>query len=355
MQKYDVVVVGGGPAGCSTAINCASLGMDVLLLEKDTPGRRKPCGGVLPWITSEVIEDVLGEEMPQSVYNSPSELGLYYVPPSGRVNGGRMPNYRIHNIVREYFDEWLLKLTSDSGVEVITETRFTDLSIGTSIEVTGIRQTEEMKFDTKYLVGADGVRSKVRRVLDPDSDTQALIVGQELWSDWKKSDIEDCFYGFFRGDLSIAYSYVIPKGNNLLIGLGVQQQQTPNVSEALSMFREWLKVDFDFHEETMLAKEVWGIPFGYFVPGEGNIILVGDAAGLCNPLSGEGIRLGIESGESAASAISRSLKGANLIEAYNKEVGGISDMVRKIFDFVLSLDDDGRETFVKEELSRGTI
>jgi geranylgeranyl reductase family protein len=355
MQKYDVVVVGGGPAGCSTAINCANLGMDVLLLEKDPPGRRKPCGGVLPWITSEVIEDILDVEMPSHVLNSPSELGLYYVPPSGRKNSGRVPKYRIHNIVRERFDEWLLKLTNDSGVEVVTKARFTDLKIGSSIEIVGQTQNEELLFETDYLVGADGVRSSVRRFIEPDTKAPALIVGQELWSDWKKSDIEDCFYGFFKGSISIAYSYVIPKGANLLIGLGVEPRQTPNVIEALGMFRVWLREEFNFQDKKLISKEAWGLPFGYHIPGRGNVLLVGDAAGLCNPLSGEGIRLGIESGESAASAISRSMKGADLIDAYNQEIGGLADMVSKIYDFVQSLDDAGRETFVKEELSRGTI
>ncbi|MHA1908991.1 MAG: NAD(P)/FAD-dependent oxidoreductase [Candidatus Thorarchaeota archaeon] len=355
MQKYDVVVVGGGPAGCSTAINCASLGLEVLLLEKDSPGKRKPCGGVLPWITSEVIEDILGAEMPSHVFNSPAELGLYYVPPSGRENSGRVPKYRIHNIIRERFDEWLLKLASDSGVEVVTEARFTGLSLGASIEVTGQKHDETLQFDSDYVVGADGVRSTVRRMIKPESVAPAMIVGQELWSDWKKSDIEDCFYGFFRGDISIAYSYVIPKGDNLLIGLGVEPRQTPNVIEALGMFRTWLREEFNFQDKTLISKEAWGIPFGYHIPGKDNVLLVGDAAGLCNPLSGEGIRLGIESGESAASAISRSMKGADLLGAYSQEVGGLADMVHKIYEFVLSLDDIGRETFVKEELSRGII
>jgi geranylgeranyl reductase family protein len=350
-----VIVVGGGPAGCSTAIICANLGMEVLLLEKDIPGKRKPCGGVLPWVTSGVIEDILDVEMPMQVVNSPSELGLYYVPPSGRKNSGRVPNYKIHNIVRERFDEWLLKLASDSNVEVITETQFLDLSIGASVEVVGRRDNEDLRFESNYCVGADGVRSTVRRIIRPETTAPALIVGQELWSDWKKSDIEECFYGFFRGDISIAYSYVIPKGENILIGLGVEPRSTPNVVEALGMFKAWLKEEFNFQDKTMISKEVWGIPFGYYIPGKGNVLLVGDAAGLCNPLSGEGIRLGIESGESAASAISRSMKGSDLRDAYRKEVGGIADMVRKIYDFVISLDDVGRETFVREELARGTV
>ncbi len=355
MQKYDVVVIGGGPSGCSTAVNCANLGMDVLLLEKEAPGRRKPCGGVLPWITSDVIEDVLDDEMPSYIFNSPKELGLYYVPPSGKINSGRVSNYKIHNIVRERFDEWLLKIAINSGVDVITETKFTDLSHDTTLRITAKRGDEVLGFSSDFVVGADGVRSKVRTQIKPESSAPAMVVGQELWSGRKTSDFEDCFYGFFRGEISISYSYVIPKGDNLLIGLGVPQKQTPNVIEALGMFREWLKRDFKFSDDKLILKEVWGIPFGYYIPGVGNTILVGDAAGFCNPLSGEGIRLGIESGESAASAISRSRKGADLIEAYQQEVRGLAEMVKKIYDFVISMDDAGRENFVKEELSRGTI
>jgi len=351
VQEYDVVVVGGGPAGCSTAINCSMLGMSVLLLEKDKPGRHKPCGGVLPWITAEVIEDILGLELSTHVMEEPAELGLFYVPPSGRKKSGRVPNYKIHNIDRDKFDAWLLKVVDASNVDVLTDTRFTNV---TDSEIHSVRGDESIHVKYKYLVGADGVRSTVRQLLTHEQ-VGVLLVGQELWSCTYDGDLSDCFSGFFRGDLSIAYAYTVPKGEDLLIGIGVQPKSSPNVAEAMKLFKNWLTDDFSFEEKQIRTKETWAIPFGFFVPGAKNTILVGDAAGICNPLSGEGIRLGIESGESAASAISRAETGADLQLSYSTEIGGLANMVKDIHDFVLSLDDKGREQFVSEELARGVV
>ncbi len=356
VQKYDVVVVGAGPAGCSAAVTCASLGMEVLLLYRKKKEARKPCGGVLPWITTEIIEDIFDEALPSRVMNNPQELGLYYVPPSGRNESGRVRNYRIHYIVREKFDAWLIDITASAGVEVLTETRAIALEGNSPITVHAKRHSgEEMSFQAEYLVGADGVSSMVRRSLSLESAADFLIVGQQLWSNRRHSDLEDNFYGFFRGDISIAYSYAIPKGDDILIGTGVRPRQTPHAFDALDRFKEWLVDDFNFDDSTMLKKETWAIPFGYFIPGTGNTLLVGDAAGLCNPLSGEGIRLGIESGEAAGSAISKAKEGNDLLQYYIREVDGIARMVLDLHKFVVTSTDESRQEFVRQELTRGII
>ena len=66
-KEYDVIVVGGGPAGSTTAIGCASAGMNVLLLEKGQRNRNKACGGVLPLVAPETIEDIVGDSIPDDV------------------------------------------------------------------------------------------------------------------------------------------------------------------------------------------------------------------------------------------------------------------------------------------------
>ncbi len=355
MQSYDVVVVGAGPSGCSTAINCANLGMDVLLLEKKRIGERKPCGGVLPWITSEVIEDILGVEIPSKVMSDPRELGLYYVPPSGKDDGGAVPNYRIHNIARQKFDAWLIEVAQDSGVDILAEARFVSFEDNTSRILRTLHNDEDLFIEADFVVGADGVHSAVRKAHSLNDATDFMIVGQERWANRSHSDLGDYFYGFFRGDISISYAYAIPKGDNLLIGTGVRRRKAPHVFAALDKFRKWLVTDFNFDDSSLFNREVWEIPFGYSIPGKGNTLLVGDAAGLCNPLSGEGIRLGIESGESAALAISQARKGSNLVESYCRETDGIVRMVRSIYDFVITADDVTRQQFVINELKRGLV
>jgi flavin-dependent dehydrogenase len=178
-----------------------------------------------------------------------------------------------------------------------------------------------------------------------------MIVEQEHWK--STGDFEDCFYGFFRGDISISYAYLIPKADSLIIGLGAVPHQEPNVSQLLTRFRAWLEKEFSFSPKQLLKKEAWSIPFGYFVPGEGNALLVGDAAGLCNPLSGEGIRLAVESAEAASSAILSADEQKDPIEDYTRDIRGLAEMIKELNEFVRTVDDKGREKFVREELSRG--
>jgi geranylgeranyl reductase family protein len=350
ISDYDVIVIGGGPSGAATAIGCASAGMSVLVIEKGNEHRDKPCGGVLPWVASDTIESVIGSEIPSSVMAEPRELGLFYVPPSGRKNGGRVAGYRIHNIDRILFDKWLRDEAHLAGAEFRYNSKFVEFAENDTIEVKVQHNGNVDTLQSKFLVGADGVRSGVRTQLLPGQPAPVLLVAQELWE--ASGDFDDCFYGFFSSRVSTSYAYLIPKGSQFLIGLGVPPKYDPNITSAMATFKDWLTSQFAFQALELVKNEMWAIPYGFFHAGLGNVLLVGDAAGLCNPLSGEGIRLGIESGEAASNAITSMTEYSSLIGAYTMDVGGIAEFVGNVYDFVRNLDDPGREQFVNEELKR---
>ncbi len=349
ITEYDVVVVGGGPSGAATSLLLAREGLEVILLEKGAKKKHKPCGGVLPSVAPDTIQDILEEDIPEHVFEVPKELGLYYIPPSGVKNGGAVHNYSIHNIDRDRFDFWLRELAEESGVEIRYETKVNSVSIdGEKIRLSVAN--DKSGVTGQILVGADGVRSTVRRAVFPKLDAPIMVVGQEEWI--ASGDFGEFFYGFLHDDYSISYGYLIPKQDSLLIGLGVEPNKRPNYREALDIFQSMLAKEFSFKPERKLQREVWSIPFGFFCPGKDNVVLVGDAAGLCNPLSGEGIRLAIESAESASISISKGNQ-SKLIDWYKREIDGLAYMVDKLNDFVRSLDNKKREEFVSEELSRG--
>ncbi|MHA1653643.1 MAG: geranylgeranyl reductase family protein [Candidatus Thorarchaeota archaeon] len=347
-----MLVVGGGPGGTSTAIACAQEGLKVLLIERGRPHRHKPCGGLLPEAARNVVEDIAGAEIPDDIFSVPTDLSLFYVPPSGRSNGGRVRNYRILNIDRDSFDDWLVTRAIMSGVKVKFGASFEGFTDDTNEEVLFFTQEGPQRVQADIVVGADGVRSSVRNAMGWNQSTPLLLVAQEFIDIKDRGDLEDCFYMFLRGDLSPSYAYAIPKGEELVVGTGVRQRSSPSLAESMQQFREWLHEEFGVPREKPLRKEVWALPFGYFAPGRENVILVGDAAGLCNPFSGEGIRLAVESGEAAGLAIVKCEDPKNAAAAYVEEVRGIADFVRDVLEFVLELDDDKREKFVMDELAR---
>ena len=355
MPDHDVIVVGGGPAGASTALTCARNGLNTLLVERGGRRRHKPCGGILPNVCAELITEHFGIEIPDEAFSRPRSLGLFYVPPSGGVNGGKIRGYRLISVYRDILDEALrTAAAAESGVEVLLETSLRDFKEEGGIEATltgsdgGIR-----KVTARALVGADGVNSTVGRQIYGAEDRKLYVHQEHVEA---QGDIGDNFYAFFRGDISTSYGYVLPRGGLLVMGVGVPAESLGADPDPIAPLKRWLSEEFDYREERVEIREVWPIPYGFSRIGRGSVLLVGDAAGLCNPLSGEGIRWAVESGAAAGEAIATAgLEGSAPGEVYGEEIQQIRRTLGRIYGFTMSLSDDGREAFVKEELERVSI
>ncbi|MFQ6053394.1 MAG: NAD(P)/FAD-dependent oxidoreductase [Candidatus Bathyarchaeia archaeon] len=354
MVDFDAIVVGGGPAGATTAITCSKLGLEVLLVERGDVGRRKPCGGVLPPICADEISDAVGRGMPERVMCSPRELGLYYVPPSGMENGGRVRNYRLLNVNRDSLDQWLRDLAEEEGAQIRYETSFIGFKQLDRLQVVlGDKDGGTVKMTTRYLIGADGVYSRVRRQLYGAEDRFLHVMQEHLKAE---GDFEDCFYAVFRGEISPTYGYIIPKDGLLVVGVGVPQPCSTSIFVYINRFKEWLTEEFAFKQTSLERREVWAIPYGFVRKGVGDVLLVGDAAGLCNPLSGEGVRLAIKSGEAAGNSILEAVQEGKAPSVfYNHHIEHRARFLRRIHRFASSLTDEGREAFVKSELSRVSL
>jgi len=349
MPDYDVTVIGGGPAGATAAISCKRLGLRTLLVEKEQRNHRKPCGGVLPRICSDLIEETLGVSIPDHVMSDPKQLGLYYVPPSGRKNSGSVRNYSLLNVDRVSFDQWLLDKAEEEGVEVLYDTRFEGFIENDAIHVSlqGINLTQ---ITTKYLIGSDGVQSKVREQLFGSENRIAYVFQERIDAE---GDFDDNFYAFLREDISPIYGYLIPKKDHLKIGIGIPEPYLKASTEYMTRFKKWLQEEFRFQQKKTLSRDVWGIPYGFSYYGHENILLTGDSAGFCNAFSGEGIRHAIDSGFAVGSAIESATENEEtILEAYTHETRPLSALARNTHEFASGLTDEKRETFVKSELAR---
>ncbi len=348
--KYDVLVVGAGPAGSAAAIKCAENGLSTLLIEKGELGRHKPCAGMLPPVATYTLDD-LGLSLPDSVLSEPHELKVFYVPPSGRRNGGELRNYHLFNLDRDLFDRWLVEKAVEKGVNLQTNTTLLNLEQSSRLEAAVKTEGSIRGVKADYVIGADGVHSKVRRCLD--AHTQDLLtVIQEYWCG--EGEFEDCFYTILNEEITPTYGYVLEKKGKLLIGTAAEDPRQS--AQSLEALKVWLKKEFNFKPNKLVKREVGFLPYGKCFIGCGKIMLVGDAAGLCNRFSGEGIRFALESGLAAAESICEAERsGIEAFKAYMQRIQPLIDLVEKTSHLIKQGDDRWREEFVATELKRSNL
>ena len=348
-REWDLIVVGGGPGGAAAAAVAAVAGLETLLLERGGTLRHKPCGGILPEITEELIEEVFGAPLPPEVLAEQGGLRLRYTPPSGEANGGRVRESRLLNVKRDHFDQWLRDRAALAGATVRQNARVSDVEANGGFSISYSQRGKERQATAAQLVGGDGVHSLVRRRLAPDAAAPKMLVGQRLVR--VAGELPADFHCVFAGMLSPFYAYSVPKGGLLKIGSGMTEEERTDLMPSLDRFSEWLEQNGIAKLGEVVQQEGWAIPFGEPRLDAAGALLVGDAAGLCNPLSGEGIRLAIESGQLAAEAIIES--GARSpVQNYREGVAGIAQMVAALHRIVLATDDETREKFVAAELAR---
>lgn len=344
----DVLIVGAGPAGISAALKCANYGYDVLVVEKEGRGGSKPCGGLISLPCFELLSRELGLKLPTRVFSKPRELGLFYVPPSGKENGGAPKGRKLFNVDRGSFDGWLRSVAESRGIPILFNARLMGFQKERGCVKAFVKsESGGLKFNAKCLIGADGVFSIVRNELSPAEFSVTAIL-QEYWV--AEGDFAENFYMVFGEGVTPTYGYVIPKDGLLVLGTGVPSWRLGELQRLLNGLKRRLALEFGFKPLYLKKREVGFIPGGSVFAGEGNVILVGDAGGFCNPFTGEGIRFAIESGLSAGEALKQARERANLAAAYRERMEGTVSFILKMRTFSLSFGDEAAEELVRFEL-----
>ncbi|MDY6861600.1 MAG: NAD(P)/FAD-dependent oxidoreductase [Thermodesulfobacteriota bacterium] len=314
MEEYDVIIIGGGPAGASTAMGLKNSGLKVLIIEKGKLPRYKMCSGMLFPDSLSFLKEHFGK-VPDSAYCKPKLYkGLRMFPPGGNmievplapISTTKDPSMlEIHNIWRSEFDYWLVK---ESGATVKDECRFKNYkSDNDSVMVNAIHKDKDIELKTRYLVGADGGNSRVRDVLYPGfSDEVSWIVGFEEHCTGSIDLDSDYFYGFLDKSLSEFYAAFNIKDNLLIMVTAVKKGS--KFETYYNNFVEYLKKEHNLKPDKMVRRTGCMINTfpGKFFLGEGSILLTGEAAGFIN-LIGEGISSALATGFIAGKAISKSM------------------------------------------------
>jgi flavin-dependent dehydrogenase len=299
MDRCDVLVVGGGPAGSSCARALVRAGLDVLVLDRRTFPRDKTCAG---WVTPPVL---------QLLELDPDEYGQRHVcqPILGfrtGLIGGRAIETRYDHVVsygirRCEFDDFLLQRCGAR------------LRLGeplARIERTSDGWLVNGTIESRLLIGAGGHFCPVARHVAPARDETGIVVrAQEVEYEATAADLARGTVDgqlpelFFCDDLQ-GYAWCFRKGPFLNIGLGRTEADrlSARVTEFVDLLRTTGRVVGDiparFHGHAYKLYEGPPPPLVH-----DHLLLVGDAAGLAYPQSGEGIRPAVESGTLAAQAV----------------------------------------------------
>ncbi len=299
MDRCDVLIVGGGPAGSTCAWKLRQAGVDVLLLDRKAFPRDKTCAG---WVTPPVLDAL---QFDAAEY----QQGRVLQPITGFRTGviGRDPVMTDYGRVVSYgirrceFDHYLLQ-RSGSRTRLGESFRSMERSDGRWI-VNG-------KIETPLIVGAGGHFCPVARLLRQDEDElRSVVAAQETEFQVTPEELAKCTVRgevpelYFCSDLQ-GYGWCFRKGDFLNIGLG--RLDGERISAHVASFVEFLHarqivrcdVPEHFHGHAYRLYEGREPRFC-----DDAVLLVGDAAGLAYPQSGEGIRPAVESGLAAAETI----------------------------------------------------
>jgi geranylgeranyl reductase family protein len=305
VAQFDVAIVGAGPAGSTTAYRLSRAGARVLLLDKARFPRDKPCGGgltlravnELPFDVTPVVEDVVNRV----------ECRLNY----GRsfVRGSRDLCLMTQ---RRRLDHFLVERAVDAGAE------FRD----------GVR-VDPAELAATVVVGADGANGTTARALDLGGE---IVNGVALEGNVSHARVNKKNYAgrmvLEFGVVPGGYGWVFPKGDHVNVGVGGWGSVGPRARDHLRVLCERHGIDPEH------VTDVRGHRLPMRRPGtrlaRANTLLVGDAAGLVDPVSGDGMYEAFVSARIATDAI------ADVLEGRASDVNPYDEAIRRALDPVAS-------------------
>jgi flavin-dependent dehydrogenase len=296
MQLFDVAIVGGGPAGSSCGAFCATAGLQSLVLDREKFPREKVCGDCLNPSCWAVLERLALADRVRDLPHS-KLCSVAFIAIDGREVIVDLPsgaNCEI-SVKRSLFDDLLLRRARELGANVHEQTTVTGLSRN---DHWNIETASGDFFQARILIGADGRNSTVAHLCNllprPTRERVALQAHIPRPRDFGNRIVLQFLREGYSGQASVNETQL----NLCLVG-------TP---PTISTLRKWAERQFQLPADqgwrTITPLTRSPVPSAHE-----NLFFVGDAARVVEPFTGEGIYYALRSGELAANAIAKILRG----------------------------------------------
>ena len=327
MTHYEIIIIGGGPAGSTAARNIAQRGNNVLLIDKETFPRTKACAGGLIKQLTDTLDFDIHDVVQQQFY------GLKMVAPSGLSIETVKEEPVGQLVMRSDFDNLLLRKASEAGAEISEGTKV--CSVEQNRDKVTIQTDDGRKITSEYVIGADGINSIVAKQLGFyngwKGSTASLCIELEVEVDRqtvnricsaKSSEKNRLLINAYFGPVPYGYAWCFPKDKKLSIGIGCRQDLAINLRSNFNSWFEKFKKENDI-DPTVVSDLSARFPCSGAAKKTvlGRAALIGDAAGFTDPFSGEGISKAVLSGKLIAPVLEKALKNSNPgeLEIYERD------------------------------------